>query len=139
MTIMPGSGEQTELEAVAAAPTLHEDDLGEARPLRVDVWRRFRRNKLAMLGLFVIAFLVLVAVFAPLIAPFDYDQRTPGASRLPPDLFGTHRFGTDVAGFDLFSRVVYGRASRSRSASRPPRWPSSSASRSAPWPASSAG
>src|SRR3546814_2919661 len=80
------------------------DDLGEARPLRVDVWRRFRRNKLAMFGLFLIVALVLIAIFAPLIAPFDYDERSSGSSRLPPDLFGKHRFGTDVAGYDLFSR-----------------------------------
>lgn len=83
-------------------------DIQAARPLRVDVWRRFRRNRLAMVGLGVIVSLILMAVFAPLIAPFDYDQRTPGASRLPPDLFGTHNFGTDVAGYDVFSRVVFG-------------------------------
>src|SRR3546814_2772762 len=84
------------------------DDLVDARPLRVDVWRRFRRNKLAMFGLFLIVALVLIAIFAPLIAPFDYDERSSGSSRLPPDLFGKHRFGTDVAGYDLFSRLVYG-------------------------------
>lgn len=83
-------------------------DLGEARPLRVDVWRRFKRNRLAMVGLFMIVALVLIAIFAPLIAPFDYDERRAGSSRLPADLFGTHRFGTDVAGYDVFSRVVYG-------------------------------
>ncbi|MGE3620930.1 MAG: ABC transporter permease [Acidimicrobiia bacterium] len=83
-------------------------DLGAARPLRVDVWRRFRRNRLAMVGLVVLALLVLAAIFAPLIAPYDYDQRTPGASALSPDLFGDHRFGTDVAGYDVFSRVVFG-------------------------------
>jgi len=78
------------------------------RPLRVDVWRRFRRNRLAMVGLGMIVFLVLVAIFAPLIAPFEYDQRSPGVSKLPPDLLGEHRLGTDVAGYDVFSRVVFG-------------------------------
>src|SRR3546814_13244481 len=61
-----------------------------------------------MFGLFLIVALVLSAIFAPLIAPFDYDERSSGSSRLPPDLFGKHRFGTDVAGYDLFSRLVYG-------------------------------
>jgi ABC-type dipeptide/oligopeptide/nickel transport system permease subunit len=84
------------------------DDLGEARPLRVDVWRRFRRNRLAMVGLFMIVFLVLLAIFAPVVAPFEYDQRSPGSSKLPPELFGKHRFGTDVAGYDVFSRIVFG-------------------------------
>ena len=83
-------------------------ELGEARPLRVDVWRRFRRNKLAMFGLGLIILLVLVAIFAPVIAPFDFDQRTAGSSKLPPDLGGKHKLGTDVAGYDVFSRVVYG-------------------------------
>lgn len=102
----------TEPPGTAAAGDVMVDapaaEIQAARPLRVDVWRRFRRNKLAMFGLAIIILLALVAIFAPLIAPFGFDERTPGASKLPPDLFGRHKFGTDVAGFDLFSRVVYG-------------------------------
>lgn len=105
MTILDPAASAGESEVIEDDPG---QDLGEARPLRVDVWRRFKRNKLAMFGLFLIVALVLIAIFAPLIAPYDYDQRTPGSSRLPPDLFGDHRFGTDIAGFDVFSRVVYG-------------------------------
>ena len=80
-------------------------DVGVARPLRRDVWRRFRRNRLAMLGLVIIAILVLTALFAPLIAPYSITERT-SEFRQPPS--ADHWFGTDRIGRDVFSRVVYG-------------------------------
>ena len=43
-------------------------DLGAARPLRADVWRRFKRNRMAMVGMGFILLLALVAAFAPLVA-----------------------------------------------------------------------
>ncbi len=81
------------------------DDLGEARPLRADVWKRYRRNRLAMVGLVFLILLVLVAIFAPLIAPYSITERT-SEFRQPPSL--DHIFGTDDIGRDVFSRVVYG-------------------------------
>jgi ABC-type dipeptide/oligopeptide/nickel transport system permease subunit len=80
-------------------------DLGEARPLRADVWKRFRRNRLAMVGLVFLVLLGLVAVFAPLIAPYSITERT-SEFRQPPSL--DHWFGTDAIGRDVFSRIVYG-------------------------------
>lgn len=80
-------------------------DLESARPLRADVWRRFRRNKAAMVGLGFIIFVALVALFAPLIAPYGITERT-GEFRSPPS--AKHWFGTDPIGRDVFSRVVYG-------------------------------
>jgi peptide/nickel transport system permease protein len=81
------------------------EDLGEARPFRKDVWKRFRRNKLALCGLVFLVLIVLVAVFAPLIAPYGITERTD-QFRKPPSL--DHWFGTDDIGRDVFSRVVYG-------------------------------
>lgn len=92
--------------ALDASPQGAVDDLGAARPLRADVWRRFRRNRLAMVGLGFIVFLLLVAVFAPLIAPYGITDRTPGTARQGPSL--DHLFGTDAIGRDVFSRVVFG-------------------------------
>ena len=80
-------------------------DLGAARPLRADVWRRFRQNKASMIGLGFIVFIALVAVFAPLIAPYGITERT-GEFRQGPS--SAHWFGTDGIGRDVFSRVVYG-------------------------------
>lgn len=76
------------------------------KPLRADVWRRFRENKLAVIGLAFIVLLILVAIFAPWIAPYGPAERTPGAFREPPSM--EHWFGTDTIGLDVFSRVVYG-------------------------------
>ncbi|MGH9278963.1 MAG: ABC transporter permease [Acidimicrobiales bacterium] len=75
---------------------------------RADVWRRFRRNRLAVVGLIVIGLLVLVAVLAPVIT--RYSPNALGA-RSEPGRAGPswdHWFGTDLVGRDLFARVVYG-------------------------------
>ena len=92
----------TGVPEVAAAP----EDIGEARPLRADVWRRFKRNRLAMVGLGFLIVLGLIAVFAPLIAPYGMTERASGQFRQPPS--ADHWFGTDAIGRDLFSRIVYG-------------------------------
>jgi len=82
------------------------EDLGKARPLRADVWKRFKRNHLAMVGLGFLVLLGLIAVFAPLIAPYSITERASGQFRQPPS--ADHWFGTDAIGRDLFSRIVYG-------------------------------
>jgi peptide/nickel transport system permease protein len=88
----------------AAQPTALED-LGEARPLRADIWRRFRRNRLAMAGLIFLVILLLVAIFAPVIAPYSITERSSEFRQGPS---ADHWFGTDPIGRDVFSRVVYG-------------------------------
>ena len=66
----------------------------------------FRRNPLGALGLFLTVSMLLMAVFAPQIATHDpYKVNVP--DRLQPPS-AKHLFGTDAAGRDLFSRVVYG-------------------------------
>ncbi len=67
------------------------------------------RNRLQRISLVVILLLVLVAVFAPLIAPYPEDASTgthPEDKLLPPS--PAHWFGTDELGRDLFSRVIFG-------------------------------
>lgn len=71
-----------------------------------DIWRRFRRNKLALFGLFLIGIVVLMAIFAPLIAPFD--PRAQDLTNTVGSPSGKHLFGTDEVGRDQFSRTVYG-------------------------------
>jgi peptide/nickel transport system permease protein len=71
-----------------------------------DIWRRFRRNKLAMVGLTVVGILVLLALLQPLISPYDpYDQNLMNVLATPG---GNHWFGTDALGRDLFSEMLYG-------------------------------
>ena len=69
-------------------------------------WLRLRANPLALLGLCVLVILVLVAIFAPLLAPFGVNEQNLGASLLPPSRL--HPFGTDELGRDVLSRLVYG-------------------------------
>ena len=69
-------------------------------------WLAFRRNPAAMIGLTIVALLLLVAAFAPLIAPFDPIAQALDKRLLPPS--STNWFGTDALGRDIFSRVVFG-------------------------------
>lgn len=69
--------------------------------------RRFTRRPPAVIGLLGVVVVVLVALFAPLIAPFDPAKGDYGNIFLPP-LSPDHLFGTDDLGRDLFSRIVVG-------------------------------
>lgn len=73
---------------------------------RVGFGARFRRNRLSLLGAGIVAFFVLIAVFASAIEPypyaaFDIAHRLTGPS-------GAHWFGTDQFGRDILSRAIYG-------------------------------
>jgi peptide/nickel transport system permease protein len=69
-------------------------------------WRRFKRHKMAMAGAVVLAVVVLLAVFAPLISRFNYGHIDLSQSLLGPS--ARHWFGTDNIGRDEFARVLYG-------------------------------
>lgn len=71
-----------------------------------DVVRRLFRNKLAVAALVFVFFLVIVAILAPVIAPYDYTAQEY-ANRLAP-LSLAHPFGTDEYGRDILSRMIYG-------------------------------
>ncbi|WP_254546519.1 ABC transporter permease [Halomarina pelagica] len=68
--------------------------------------RKFRNNTKAMVGLTIVASLLLVAVFAPVIAPYPIEETDIEARSEAPSL--AHPFGTDDLGRDVFSRVVMG-------------------------------
>lgn len=70
------------------------------------IMKRLVKNKLAMFGGIIFIILCLVAVFAPLIAPYDYAAMDELNKYAAPSL--QHLFGTDQYGRDIFSRVVYG-------------------------------
>jgi peptide/nickel transport system permease protein len=75
-----------------------------------EAWYRLRRNPGAIVGFSLVMVFVLLAIFAPLIAPFD--PRAQNLSLLQggccPGPSGEHYFGVDDLGRDEFSRVVYG-------------------------------
>jgi ABC-type dipeptide/oligopeptide/nickel transport system permease subunit len=102
---------------IAADVTLaYESGLNiQARSQWGYVWRRFLRHKLAMASAAVLAVIFLIAIFAPQVAPYRYDEIDLEALYSPPH-FETwnllspqnHLFGTDLLGRDYFSRVIYG-------------------------------
>ena len=67
---------------------------------------RLSRNKLAVIGLIVLIFMILVAVFAPLLAPYHYADQDLMATFEPPSW--EHPLGTDDFGRDILSRIIYG-------------------------------
>ena len=78
----------------------------KSRSQFADIWRRFRRNKLAMAGLVVVVVMVVLALLQPIITPYDpYDQNLLNTLQ-PPS--ADHWFGTDVLGRDLYSGMLYG-------------------------------
>ncbi|ALC80412.1 MULTISPECIES: ABC transporter permease [Bacillus] len=68
--------------------------------------KQFFSNKLALAGTILVAFFVLLAIFAPFIAPYGLNEQIMANRLQPPS--GEHWFGTDDFGRDIFSRVVYG-------------------------------
>jgi peptide/nickel transport system permease protein len=80
-------------------------------PVRVSEWRRFRRvffeRRLVTFGLVILLLMVIAAVFAPLLAPYDpYALGGRGESLLQP--CQEHLLGTDLLGRDTLSRLIYG-------------------------------
>ncbi len=71
-----------------------------------DAWARFRRNKAAVAGLIFIILLFIVAIAAPLIAPYSYDEQNIRAVTKGPSM--AYPLGTDAVGRDILSRIIYG-------------------------------
>lgn len=69
-------------------------------------WNIFKKNKLGVFCLAVVVLLVLVAIFAPLLAPYDPDAQELTNMLKPPS--AEHLLGTDEYGRDILSRVIYG-------------------------------
>ena len=71
-----------------------------------DAWRRLLKNKLAVVGGSIILILVLIAIFAPIIAPYPYAEANFEATFSPPG--GEYLLGADFLGRDMLSRLLYG-------------------------------
>ena len=70
-------------------------------------WLRLRRNPLAVIGLLISVTLILVAIFAPLLAPHDPIAQDLSRRLLPPGTAGNW-LGTDDFGRDILTRLLYG-------------------------------
>ena len=100
--------------APAVPPSYVVDD--DLHVSKVTFWTRLRRHKLAVAGMAVLALMILAAVFAGQLAPFDpnfIDNAHWQGTPLPPcfqdaSQCGGHQLGTDEVGRDLLSRLLFG-------------------------------
>lgn len=69
-------------------------------------WLTFRANRLAMLGLVILIALVLMAIFAPWLSPYDPVAQNLADRLQPPS--AVHWLGTDALGRDILSRIIWG-------------------------------
>jgi peptide/nickel transport system permease protein len=77
-----------------------------AMPSRVSTWTRARSNPSILIGFAICTILVIMAVFAPWVAPFDPNKQMLGSQLADPS--AKHWFGLDSFGRDVFSRIVWG-------------------------------
>lgn len=77
------------------------------KQLRIfEIWRRLKKNRLAVVAFFILILLILTAVFAPLLAPHSYSQQNAKLANAPPS--ARHPLGNDRLGRDILSRLIYG-------------------------------
>ncbi len=92
--------------AIATAEVVPLRKQSQSRSLYSDALRRFRRNRIALAGLIVLILLILIAIFAPLLALHDPTQQYLNHKLEPPNSF--FPLGTDNLGRDAYSRMIYG-------------------------------
>lgn len=95
---------------------LHEEENLEGRPFEIKaasggLFAELRSDRAGMISAAVLAVLVIAGFLAPWIAPFGPVEGNPSTSRIPPVWAGgtwTHPLGTDLKGYDVLSRLMYG-------------------------------
>lgn len=113
MTIAEGAGAGTERGASGEPSVLASALSRKPRGLWSDAWRRLRRNKAATVGVIYIVLICLVAIFAPLIAPYNPNFASATANANTPPFWAAHHdpryiLGTDELARDELSRLIYG-------------------------------
>jgi peptide/nickel transport system permease protein len=71
-----------------------------------EMWRRLKRNKMAMFGLSVIILIIVTAIFANFLAPYSYREQNLDRINFKPN--SQNILGTDDLGRDILSRIIYG-------------------------------
>lgn len=78
----------------------------KTRTMRGMIWRQFRRHRMALVGLFVLAALVIGSASVSFVSPYDPEKSSMRERREPPSL--AHPMGTDTLGRDMMTRLLYG-------------------------------
>ena len=97
---------QTAAADVPSAATLASLEAYPARTLWTDVWRRYSRHRLAMVGTVILVILILATLIGPLVYSVPIDEIDFSVKLAGPSL--AHPFGTDDLGQDILARVLYG-------------------------------
>src|SRR5262245_51729936 len=97
--------QQTEALTTARAGAVEEVEVRRRSNLWRDAAIRFLQNKLGMVGLFMVTFLVLVAIFGPMVAPKERDKIYFGHQQESPS--SEFWAGTDFESRDMFTRLIY--------------------------------
>jgi peptide/nickel transport system permease protein len=96
------------MQMVAVTPAAVEARVLPRRPSRLlEGWDRYASDPLAVVGLAILVIVLLAAVFAPWVAPFDPNYQYEGLRRAAPGVEG-HLLGTDELGRDILSRLIWG-------------------------------
>lgn len=93
-----------QIRELPSAEGLTPEDAAASSPM-AKVWRAMWSNKTAFVGLVVLVVLIILSIFAPLIAPYPVNQQV-GQPFSPPSVH--HLLGLDDAGYDVFSLLLYG-------------------------------
>ncbi|MBP3653071.1 MAG: ABC transporter permease [Clostridia bacterium] len=90
----------------AAAEDSSENIVRESTTYWQDVWKRFRKDPLAMFGMFVILVMAIACIIIPMFSPYSYSSMDLTNMNAGPSM--AHPCGTDQMGRDLFIRILYG-------------------------------
>lgn len=74
--------------------------------LSAEIWYRLKKDRMAMIGLVIICIMCVLAIFAPIIAPYGFDEQNANEALQFPSW--KHLCGTDNFGRDIMSRIIYG-------------------------------
>jgi peptide/nickel transport system permease protein len=85
---------------------VNENIVWKKRSRLAETWHQLKKNKVAVVCLFIVIAVFLVAIFASKIAPYPYDEQDYSATFAPPSK--EHLLGTDQLGRDILSRLIYG-------------------------------
>ncbi|MFW6029422.1 MAG: oligopeptide ABC transporter permease [Halanaerobiales bacterium] len=69
------------------------------------IWKRFKKNKLALIGFVIMTFLIIISILAPVLAPYSLSEMNFTAMNSAPT--SEHILGTDSTGRDIFTRLLY--------------------------------
>jgi oligopeptide transport system permease protein len=93
-------------ETAAEQSIIDLDSVESGTSLWQDAWNRLQQNKLAMFGLYVVSFMIIIALLTPWIAPYSYFEQDLDLGATAPS--AAHWLGTDTLGRDLLTRIMYG-------------------------------